>query len=262
MFRYSQTALISITIQLVGDTGAKEGDAVVNGYWLVYLDLFIYIGLAVSRAIYVHQLNRLKVMIRGTLVGLIYHRSLHVQGGKHNDGNALTLMNTDVDSLDSIGETFHKTWAQFVEVVVGIALLVRQIGWLCPVPLSALNATQKRLTVITSMLNSAKSIKMLGVTGVMKSNICDLRDQEIETSKELCWIMVAYNASANALGTFAPVLTLVLFAIVTKSKDGNSLDPSTAFTSVALFSMVTHLANMVTTMVPRAVASMANFERI
>lgn len=74
-------------------------------------------------------------MIRGTLVGLIYHRSLHVQGGKHNDGNALTLMNTDVDSLDSIGETFHKTWAQFVEVVVGIALLVRQIGWLCPVPL-------------------------------------------------------------------------------------------------------------------------------
>lgn len=48
MFRYSQTALISIIIQLVGDTGAKEGDAVVDGYWLVYLDLLIYIGLAVD----------------------------------------------------------------------------------------------------------------------------------------------------------------------------------------------------------------------
>lgn len=74
-------------------------------------------------------------MIRGALVGLIYHRSLNIQSAKHDDSNAVALLNTDVDSLESVGEMFHETWAQFLEVVIGTALLARQIGWLCPVPL-------------------------------------------------------------------------------------------------------------------------------
>ena len=40
------------------------------------------------------------------------------------------------------------------------------------------------------------------------------------------------------------------------------LNTETAFTSIALLAMVTHPANMVMTMVPRAIASLANFERI
>lgn len=74
-------------------------------------------------------------MVRGSLVGLIYHRSLNVSCGTHDDSNAVTLMSTDVDNLDSVAEMFHETWAQLLEVVVGTALLARQIGWLCPIPL-------------------------------------------------------------------------------------------------------------------------------
>lgn len=68
-------------------------------------------------------------------MALIYHRTLEVESGKHEDGNAFTLLNSDVESIDSVGEMFHETWAQFLEVVVGTALLTRQIGWLSPVPL-------------------------------------------------------------------------------------------------------------------------------
>lgn len=60
---------------------------------------------------------------------------------------------------------------------------------------------------------------------------------------------------------FAPVVTLVLYAILAKAK-GNELDTKTAFTTIAILIMVTHPANMVMTIVPRAVASFASFERI
>ncbi len=43
---------------------------------------------------------------------------------------------------------------------------------------------------------------------------------------------------------------------------GTSLDTRTAFTTVAVVALVTHPANMVMTMVPRALASLACFERI
>ncbi|KAH7400242.1 P-loop containing nucleoside triphosphate hydrolase protein [Cadophora sp. MPI-SDFR-AT-0126] len=280
IFKYAQTVLISLAIRFVkGPDMDRE-----HGYSLVLAALCVYLGLAISTAVYQHRLNRLKVMIRGSLVGLIYHRSLEVESGKHDDGKAVTLLNSDVESLDSVGEMFHETWAQLLEVVVGTALLTRQIGWLSFVPLviiffcsrmskyvakhlrsrqKAWNvATQKRLVMITAMLSSAKSMKMLGLSEEMKSKIAALRTDEIQTSKKLRWMMVAYNASANALGIFAPVVTLVLSAIVVMYKYGKGLETETVFTTTALLTMVTHPANMVMTIIPRAVASLANFERI
>lgn len=43
---------------------------------------------------------------------------------------------------------------------------------------------------------------------------------------------------------------------------GDSLDTETAFTTMAILSMVAHPANMVMTIVPRAIAAFAGFERI
>lgn len=67
--------------------------------------------------------------------------------------------------------------------------------------------------------------------------------------------------SANALGMFAPVFTIVAYAGVANSR-GQGLDTETAFTSIAILAMVTHPANMVMTMVPKAVVSYSSFARI
>lgn len=66
---------------------------------------------------------------------------------------------------------------------------------------------------------------------------------------------------ANALGIFAPALTLVVFAIVARLQ-GSQMDVSTAFTTVAILALVTEPANMIMTIVPKAFATSANFERI
>jgi hypothetical protein len=44
-------------------------------------------------------------------------------------------MSTDTDGLDGVPEMFHETWAQTLEVVIGIILLSREVGWIWPLPL-------------------------------------------------------------------------------------------------------------------------------
>ena len=54
---------------------------------------------------------------------------------------------------------------------------------------------------------------------------------------------------------------MVLYASLQEWR-GARLDTETAFTTVAILSMVTHPANMIMTIVPRAIASFSSFERI
>lgn len=56
-------------------------------------------------------------------------------------------------------------------------------------------ATQKRISMTTSMLNSMKSLKMLGVTTYVESLVQNLRLWELNMAMQVRWIMVAYNAS-------------------------------------------------------------------
>lgn len=67
---------------------------------------------------------------------------------------------------------------------------------------------------------------------------------------------------ANALGIFTPAITMILYVVLAKIHYSKALDVETAFTTIAILSMVTHPANMVMTIVPRAIASLASFERI
>jgi hypothetical protein len=53
----------------------------------------------------------------------------------YDGGEATTLMSTDADSLGSVAEMIHETWAQIIEVVIGIRLLASQVGWIWPLPL-------------------------------------------------------------------------------------------------------------------------------
>ena len=49
----------------------------------------------------------------------------------------------------------------------------------------------------TSLVNEAKIIRMAGITGPMSGIVSLLRRVEIDISKKLRWIMVAYNASGG-----------------------------------------------------------------
>ncbi|PYI35295.1 putative ABC transporter [Aspergillus indologenus CBS 114.80] len=280
-FRYSQPILIKECIRYVnsGFTGSGSG----RGAVLIVSALAIYGGLALSTATYRHRINRLKLMTNSALVGLIHDKTMKSPSINYNNGEATTLMSTDADSLDGIAEMVHETWAQVVEVLIGIGLLASQVGWIWPLPLFLIylcshmsrfvakhlqprqkawnTATQQRIGATSSLLSAMKGVKMLGIQHNLTHRIHWLREKELLAALKLRWVMVYYNASANALGIFSPAITVVIYALIAVAR-GGTLDTETAFTTMAILSMVTHPANMVMTIVPRAVAAFAGFERI
>ncbi|RAH71174.1 putative ABC transporter [Aspergillus aculeatinus CBS 121060] len=281
VFRYSQPILIKESIRYVasGPTIAASG----RGAGLIVSAVAIYSGLAISTAIYRHRINRLKLMTNSALVGLIHDRTMKSPSIAYNNGEATTLMSTDADSLDGIAEMVHETWAQVVEVMIGIGLLASQVGWIWPLPLIFIylcshisrfvakhlqprqkawnSATQQRIGATGSLLSAMKGVKMLGIQQNLTDRIQDLREEELLAASKLRWVMEANGPTANALGIFSPAITVVIYALIAVAR-GSTLDTETAFTTMAILSMVTHPANMVMTIVPRAVAAFAGFERI
>ncbi|KAI1326803.1 putative ABC transporter [Xylariaceae sp. FL0255] len=279
--RYSQPILITASIKYATLSSAEATPA--YGYLLVVSAVVIYVGLALSTAVYQRHIAQLKIMTRSALICLIYEKTMELPSSAHENGETITLLSTDTDSLDGIAEMIHEIWAQIVEVFVGVWLLASQVGWIWPLPLVLIylsshvskfvaknlqprqkawnNATQTRIAATSAALESLKIIKMIGLQSHIGHHIQKLRQAEMWTAEKLRWVMVYYNASANALGIFSPAITLVIFAIFSVSR-GDRLDTTTAFTTMAILSMVTHPANMVMTFVPRVVAAMTGIERI
>ncbi|KAI1805949.1 P-loop containing nucleoside triphosphate hydrolase protein [Daldinia bambusicola] len=281
LFRYSQPVIIRRSIQFV--TSNKALSQIWTAQSLVTAAVIVYVGLAISTTVYQSHLNKLRVMVRAALLALVHDKTMNSYAETVSEGKVLTLTTTDVDNLDTIGEMFHETWGQVLEVSIGIAMLSWEVGWVAPVPLFIIflcsrmsqyvaknlrsrqggwnEATQDRISMTSTAVSAIKNVKMLGLQSVIAERIERLREAELHMASRVRWMMVAYNASANANGMFTPVITLVLYAILAMLS-GSKLDTETAFTTIAILSMVTHPANMVMTIVPRVIASFASFERI
>ncbi|KAK3329697.1 hypothetical protein B0H66DRAFT_610708, partial [Apodospora peruviana] len=279
IFRYGQPLLITYSIAYIKSPDASEDE----GYFVVLAAIIVYAGLAFSIRAYRQGLSALRVMIRGALVGLLHEHSLLAPSEGYDNSKVVALVTTDVEALEDAVETFYITWACVIEVIIGTVMLAKQVGWIWPVPhliiiLSSRtskyvarnlkhrqtkwnSATRKRISVTAAMLASIKSIKMLGMQNHVEGQILDIRQDETEKAGHVRWIRVLYNVSANAVGLFTPVITIILFAIVAKL-NGTALDPETAFPTIAVLSLVTNASNMVMTIIPKAVAAFPSFERI
>lgn len=74
---------------------------------LVFLT-YTNIPLKLSTAVYQHSINKLKLMTRSALVGLIHDKTMKSPSIAYDNGEATTLMSTDADSLDRIAEMVHE----------------------------------------------------------------------------------------------------------------------------------------------------------
>ncbi|GAB1201893.1 hypothetical protein APSETT445_000488 [Aspergillus pseudonomiae] len=118
--------------------------------------------------------------------------------------------------IDSVAEFFRRTicdtWANALQLGLAIWLLADQIGAICIAPIIVtikgsvsrhqklwLEASQKRVDFTTKVLESIKSIKMLGLIEGMVHMIEELRTEEIEISKRFQKIQAA-KASFGPMG--------------------------------------------------------------
>ncbi|KAI0156771.1 putative ABC transporter [Xylariaceae sp. FL1272] len=280
-FRYSRPILIKESIKYV--RAFSEDSQSIKGYWIVMSAIVIHAGAAFSTSIYQHSLSKTKLMLRSALMGLIHDKTMNLPSVAYDDGETTMLISTDADSLDGVAEMFHETWGYTIEVLIGVVLLANEVGSLWPLPLFLIylcsymsryvakhlqhrqkawnNSTQDRLAATSSLLSAMKNVKMLGLQSSIADRIRTLRQKELEIASKLRWVTVYANASANALGILSPAITLVVFALMCQAR-GHALNAETAFTSLSIMLLVTHPANMVMTMFPRAAAALAGFEKV
>ena len=68
---------------------------------------------------------------RGSLVAVIYDKTLKLNTNDYTENAALTLMSTDVER---IAVSLQNIWASVVDVSIAIYLLQKQIGVACITP--------------------------------------------------------------------------------------------------------------------------------
>ena len=131
--RYTQPLLISRAINYVSRPQTEIEDPN-TGYELILAAIFIYVTLALTNALYWQRLQRLDLMIRGGLVGLIHNKALTIQDGVFDDSAAVTLMSSDVLSCTNLFQLVTVLWSATLEVIIGFYLLGRRVGWAAIVP--------------------------------------------------------------------------------------------------------------------------------
>ncbi|OOF98777.1 hypothetical protein ASPCADRAFT_394152 [Aspergillus carbonarius ITEM 5010] len=131
-FNFCQPFLITATVDYIDDSktsdSKRSGQAIVGAYVLVYL------GWAISTAVYWRQTNRFNTKIRSGLISMIYAQTSRLKASDINDSAAITLMGTDVERVVQSQKTIHETWASVLEVGIAIWLLERQLLVACVVP--------------------------------------------------------------------------------------------------------------------------------
>jgi ATP-binding cassette, subfamily C (CFTR/MRP), member 1 len=74
-------------------------------------------------------------MFRGSTVSFIYKQSLLLEPQSVQKSTAVSLMSTDVDRIAFCLEELNECWSRLIELVIGIRLLTRQLGWISVIPL-------------------------------------------------------------------------------------------------------------------------------
>ncbi|KAH6652821.1 putative ATP-binding cassette transporter [Truncatella angustata] len=259
-FVFCQPFLISSSVSYLATEAQNRADeyfapSLIGAFVLVYL------GIAVSRALYWRQTNRTIVSIRSCLIAMVYRHATGLRAASLKNTAIVTLMGTDVERIAQSLRLIHELWASFLELGIAFWLLERQMSWAFLVPLIITLASvlmtwglsnrvgpaqaawnecvQHRIAVTSSMLSNMKTVRMLGMTKTIKNSVTKLRELELQTSERFRVLLIWQILLGNAPVTIAPFITFVVYAIIAVATKSEALISAQAFASLSLISLAT-----------------------
>lgn len=81
-----------------------------------------------SYAVYQHKTYRLLTLFRGSLITLIFGKTLKIDATVTEDAEAITLMSADIDRIGSSMTLIHELYGAVIDTALAIWLLYRLIG--------------------------------------------------------------------------------------------------------------------------------------
>ncbi|KAH8646856.1 putative ABC transporter [Xylariales sp. PMI_506] len=213
-----------------------EGESTAStniGYGLLGAFVLVFIGIAISTALYQHLGYRVVTMLRGGLIMALYDQLLRLPNESATESSAMALMGTDAESFaDYFHAAITDIWADVLQVSLAIYLLAHIVGAICIAPIVIailftwlsfrvghmiagrqrrwLDFTQKRVNFTTEVLGRIRDIRALGLIELFARDISDLRSQELNRSKayrsvqsiKICLVQFSVNFPM-ILGQFA-----------------------------------------------------------
>ncbi|KAH8723179.1 P-loop containing nucleoside triphosphate hydrolase protein [Phaeosphaeriaceae sp. PMI808] len=276
---YCQPLLIERVLLLKKDEVTEDSKN--NGYGLVAAYGLVYAGIAVVSASYWFHVAKATTLVRGAIASKVYSRVNDLSIMNTDDSAAMTLMSTDVERI-TIGLTvMHETWANVLEVAIGIYLLQLQLGAPAYVALGValgcaafavllgstagqrqkiwMEAVETRISATASMLSSMKSVKMLGISTQLGAAIQKMRLDELGSATNFRILQIIMITLAYLPQTLSPVLT---FAAYTLRPGTPMLGFTQMFTSLSILTILASQFTQLFQSIPALFAALACLGRI
>ncbi|KAJ5408595.1 P-loop containing nucleoside triphosphate hydrolase protein [Penicillium cosmopolitanum] len=257
-FCFAQPFLVERVLDFMGEPEHVNSDNYARGLVAAYG--IVYVGLAVSFATYHHKIDRMVTKMRGSLVSMIFSKTLRLSSSAVSDASAITLMSTDIERIATGLRDMHEVYSNFTEIAIALWLLARLLKiatvastlvvivcLAAGIPLAIasgnaqgvwLEAIEERVAVTSRVLGVMKSIKMTGLTNVLANNLRDLRSQEIKTSYAFRLYNVLILTFSFASSALSPVVGFAVFALLARGEEGVTLTNGLAFSALTLFSLL------------------------
>ncbi|KAF5360296.1 hypothetical protein D9758_009166 [Tetrapyrgos nigripes] len=196
--------------------------------------------------------------IRTALIGNIFRKSLRLSGrskAEHSVGKITTMISTDATRLDMFSSNVHNVWIAPIQIIIGIALLISQLGYSALVGLGVIilgfpiqiflvriffkarrkgvKITDSRVRLTTEVLQGVRLIKAYAWEDFYTMQISNIRTKELKTIKRI----IVARSFALGLVTFIPVLAAVL-SFITYSLTGHNLNVAVIFTSLQFLNII------------------------
>ncbi|KAF7714218.1 Uncharacterized protein PECH_000287 [Penicillium ucsense] len=281
-FKYCQPLLLASVVNYVQ---LPDQARVKNfGYGLIGATAIVYIGIAVSTGLYNLKVYQSTVMIRGSLVSIIYRKTLRLHLNEARSSAALTLASSDVDRIGLTVESGHEIWASSIETILALVLLQRQLGWasIAPVILALLAtavntrvakyvprrqrewgaAIQKRVTLTSSILRNMKSVKIMGLQEIVARTVQNARVYELDLSKRYRRFF-AYMAIISTIPLqFSAPFAFVIYIYGVRSDKTHDSVAAQIFASLSLTQLLATPLQKVLSSIPSFAGTLGSFTRI
>ncbi|TGZ78962.1 P-loop containing nucleoside triphosphate hydrolase protein [Ascodesmis nigricans] len=201
------------------------------------------------------------------------------EGGAWSNGRVVNLMGTDTYRVDQAMSWFHLIWTSPVMIILTLVVLIINISYsalagfallLIAVPVlswvvKVLAQKRRKMNLITDtrvalmqeILNGVKFVKFFGWEESFMHRLQELRTKEIGAIQFLLGIRSGVNAVGLSLPIFASML-----AFITYSLTDNSLEPSTIFSSLALFNALRMPMNLLPMVIAQVIDAWVSLTRI
>ncbi|KAF9044293.1 multidrug resistance-associated ABC transporter [Panaeolus papilionaceus] len=196
--------------------------------------------------------------VRTGVIGTIFRKSLRLSGkarAEHTIGKITTMISQDATHLDLFSTYAHHLWVAPIELIIGIALLINNLGVSALVGLGVLvvampfqgiliaimyrqrqkglKITDQRVRLTTEILHGIRLIKTYGWESFYTEKIMELRKGELGTIRASAFAV----SGLIAMFTFVPILASILSFIV-YALTGHDLNIAVIFTSLQLFNVI------------------------